>query len=71
MVFLEDYTPYEPLSEWFDPDWIPEHGNKAWIIDFLSPADCEIRISSEEMTYDIWLNGNLVYGTTLLNKNLL
>ena len=68
MWFLDDYTPYEPLPGWFDPDWIPEQGNVAWIIDFI-PADCELRISPDEMKYDNWFNDNWVYDSTFLYRN--
>lgn len=68
MWFLDDYTPYEPLPGWFDPEWIPEHGNVAWIIDFI-PADCELRISPDEMKWDNWFNGDWVYGSTLRYRN--
>jgi len=68
MWFLDDYTPYEPLPDWFDTDWIPDEGNVAWIYDFI-PADCELRVSPDEMKYDNWFNDDWVYGSTLSYRN--
>lgn len=67
MWFLDDYTGVT-LPGWFDPEWIPEHGNVAWIYDFM-PAPCEMRVSPDEMKWDNWLNGDWIYGSTLQYRN--
>jgi hypothetical protein len=67
MWFLDDYTGIT-LPGWFNPDWIPDEGNVAWIYDFVV-VDCEIRISPDEMKYDNGLNDNWVYGSTLQYRN--
>jgi hypothetical protein len=67
MWFLDDYTGV-PLPGWFDPEWIPEHGNVAWIYDY-APAPCEMRVSPDEMKWDNWFNGDWIYGSTLQYRN--
>lgn len=62
MWFLDSYDGIE-LPGWFDPDWIPEHGNVAWIYDFM-PGPCLIIVSPDGMQYDFWINDNWVYGST-------
>lgn len=61
MWFLDDYTPYEPLPDWFNPDWVPKHRNVAWIRDFPLFDYVEIRISPAGITWSGTLNA---FGTT-------
>lgn len=65
MWFLDDYTPYEPLPDWFDPAWA-EGPPVAWIRDF-SVTSVYIKITPDDF---IRPGGNLdIVGTTLSYQN--
>ena len=60
MWFLDEYS--DPLPDWLNPEWIPEHAPKAWITDFIV-RDVHITITPDDIVIE---NGNLdKHGITL------
>jgi hypothetical protein len=59
MYFLDDYSQFELLPDWFNLEWVPEHRNVAWIFDFPLLGDMEIKISPDEITFTgtLWAIG--------------